>query len=412
MLEHKFITALPCNTGKNQHLMTATGPLNALNRLFIKKAPAIRKQRFIRLIVAGGGTGGHLFPGIAIAEEVLARNRGNSVYFIGTGNQFESEVLESKGFDHARIRIRGIKGRGLLQQLAALLELPGSTKHAVTIMRKIRPNLVLGLGGYSAGPVVLGAWLLGIPRVLHEQNVLPGITNRLLAYVADRIYVSFENTQFKRFKPKLRLMGNPVRKEFLADIGPVAERREEKAAADHSLFTVLILGGSQGAHSVNLAVVDALAHLVHKKRIAFVHQTGRSDEVRVRKAYAAHGITATVRPFFDTMAAQYAKADIVICRAGATTIAELTAVGKGVIFIPYPHAADDHQTLNAESLVFENAAEMIREKDLNGKVLAQKIESYRSSPQKLSAMALKAKQRGRPHAARMIVDDMLSILGE
>jgi UDP-N-acetylglucosamine--N-acetylmuramyl-(pentapeptide) pyrophosphoryl-undecaprenol N-acetylglucosamine transferase len=411
VLEHKFITALPFNTGKNQHRMTATGPLNVLNKRFIKKAPAVRKQRLVRLIIAGGGTGGHLFPGIAIAEEVLARNRGNSVYFIGTGNQFESRVLASKGFDHARIQIRGIKGRGLLQQLAALLELPGSIKHAVAIVRKIRPNLVLGLGGYSAGPVVLSAWLLGIPRVLHEQNVLPGITNRLLACVADRIYVSFENTRFKRFKHNLRLMGNPVRKEFLADIASLAEHSEEKAAADRSLFTVLILGGSQGAHSINLAVMDALAHLVHKKRMAFVHQTGESDEDRVRNAYAAHGITATVRPFFDTMAAQYAKADMVICRAGATTIAELTAVGKGVIFIPYPHAADDHQALNAESLVFENAAEMIREKDLNGKVLAQKIESYRSSPQKLLAMALKAKQLGRPHAARMIVDDMVGLIG-
>jgi UDP-N-acetylglucosamine--N-acetylmuramyl-(pentapeptide) pyrophosphoryl-undecaprenol N-acetylglucosamine transferase len=412
VLEHKFITTLPFDTGKSQQIMTASVPFTEPSSLFANKTPVSRKQRSVRLIIAGGGTGGHLFPGIAVAEEVLARDAVNSVYFIGTGNPFETAVLGSKGFDHARIRIRGIKGKGLMQQLSALLELPGSIKHSIAILRKFRPDMVLGLGGYSAGPVVIGAWLLGIPRVLHEQNVLPGITNRLLACFADRIYVSFDNTRFKRFKQKIRVMGNPVRKEFLADITPSLGRSEKKGTMERSTFTVLIIGGSQGAHRINLAVVAALAHLaVDKNRIVFVHQTGETDETWVQKAYAEHGITATVRPFFDDMAAQYAKADMVICRAGATTIAEVTAVGKGVLFIPYPYAADDHQALNAQSLVSKNAAEMIREEDLGGKLLAQKIQTYVSSPQKLSSMAMKARQLGRPHAARMIVDDMYRLIG-
>ena len=391
--------------------MRASVPFSEPNRLFPQKASVYGKQRFVRLVVAGGGTGGHLFPGIAIAEEILTRNTANRVCFIGTGNPFETAVLGSKGFDHEQIHIQGIKGRGLIQQLSALLELPGSIKHSISILRKTQPHMVLGLGGYSAGPVVIGAWLLGIPRVLHEQNVLPGITNRLLACFAGRIYVSFENTRFKRFKQKIRVMGNPVRKEFLADIAPSLGVHEEKKAEGHTSFTVLIVGGSQGAHGINLAVAEALTHLADKSQFAFIHQTGESDEVWVQKAYTDHQIVATVRPFFDDMAAQYAKADMVICRAGATTIAELTIMGKGVIFIPYPFAADDHQALNAAGLVSQNAAEMIREKDLSGQILAEKIQSYAASPEKLSSMAAKARQLGRPHAARMIVDDMYSLIG-
>jgi UDP-N-acetylglucosamine--N-acetylmuramyl-(pentapeptide) pyrophosphoryl-undecaprenol N-acetylglucosamine transferase len=408
---NKFITGLPFDTGKNQQQMTVSFPFNGPNRLFAPKIPLPREQRFFRLVVAGGGTGGHLFPGIAVAEETLARTPANSVCFIGSGSPLETAVLKSKGFDHERIRIQGIKGRSLIRQLSALLEIPGSIKHSIALLRKMRPDMVLGLGGYSAGPVVIGAWLLGIPRVLHEQNVLPGITNRLLACFADRIYVSFENTRFKRFKQKIRVTGNPVRKEFLAEIAPPVALHKETEAVKRPSFTVLIIGGSQGAHSINLAVVEALTHLADKSRFVFVHQTGESDELWVQKAYAEYGIAATIQSFFDDMAAQYQKADMIICRAGATTIAELTAVGKGVIFIPYPYAADDHQTLNAESLVSKNAAEMIREKDLGGKILAQKIEIYASSPQKLSSMALKARQLGRPHAARMIVDDMYGLIG-
>jgi UDP-N-acetylglucosamine--N-acetylmuramyl-(pentapeptide) pyrophosphoryl-undecaprenol N-acetylglucosamine transferase len=411
VLENRYITALSFDTGISRQHMAASLPLGEPKRQVAHKATASKGQHSIRLVVAGGGTGGHLFPGIAIAEELLARNTANHVCFIGSGKPIETDVLGSKGFDHEQIRIQGIKGMGLIRQLATLLKLPGSIKQSIAILKKTDPDVVLGLGGYSAGPVVLGAWLLGIPRVLHEQNVLPGITNRLLTCFANRIYVSFENTRFQRFQQKIQVTGNPVRKEFLADIATELGDKKEKEPGLHTPFTVLIIGGSQGAHSVNMAVIDALAHLKKKGRYAFIHQTGPSDEAQVQEAYAMHQITSNVKAFFDDMITQYQKADMVICRAGATTIAELTVVGKGVIFIPYPYAADDHQALNAESLVSGNAAEMIREKDLSGKLLARKIETYASSPQKLSSMALKARQLGRPHAARMIVDDMYQLIG-
>jgi UDP-N-acetylglucosamine--N-acetylmuramyl-(pentapeptide) pyrophosphoryl-undecaprenol N-acetylglucosamine transferase len=410
VLENKYITALSFDTGISQQHMAASVPPDEPDRFVAQKVTASRGQRSVRLVVAGGGTGGHLFPGIAIAEELLARNTANHVCFIGSGKPIETVVLGSRGFDHEQIRIQGIKGVGLIQQLITLFELPGSIKRSISILRKIDPDLVLGLGGYSAGPVVLGAWLMGIPRVLHEQNVLPGITNRLLAYFANQIYVSFENTRFQRFRQKIQVTGNPVRKEFLADITAQVEDEKGKETGTHAPFTVLIIGGSQGAHSVNMAVIDALAHLEKRSRYAFIHQTGQDDEAQVKKAYAVHQMNSDVKAFFDDMAAQYQKADMVICRAGATTIAELTAVGKSVIFIPYPYAADDHQARNAEILVSAKAAEMIRENNLNGKLLAQKIETYASSPQKLSAMAKRARQLGRPHAAREIVDRMIELV--
>ena len=374
------------------------------------KAAAVVEPRKLRLIVAGGGTGGHLFPGIAIAEEALTRHPENSVRFIGTGNPFETAILASKGFDQERIHVAGIKGQGVFRQLSAMLKIPGSIQQSVSVLKKYRPDLVLGLGGYSSGPVVIGAWLLGIPRVLHEQNVLPGITNRLLAGFANRIYVSFENTRFKRFRKKLKVTGNPVRKEFLKSITPSTQ--DKRTAADRSTFTILVVGGSQGAHGINIAVTDALPLLEKTGRYEFIHQTGESDEEWVKNAYAHHRITATARAFFDDMATQYQKADMVICRAGATTIAELTIMGKGVIFIPYPYAADDHQALNAAGLVSQHAAEMIREKDLNGRILAEKIQSYAASPHKLNAMALNAKHLGRPWAAEMIVDDMVALISQ
>lgn len=376
-----------------------------------EKAPAATELQKLKLIVAGGGTGGHLFPGISIAEESLARNSKNTVRFIGTGNPFETKILTFKGFNQEQINVQGIKGQSLFRQLSALLKLPGSIQQSIMLLRKFRPDLVLGLGGYSSGPVVVGAWLLGIPRVLHEQNVLPGITNRLLAIFANRIYVSFENTMFKCFKHKLQVTGNPVRKEFLESIGSSAAPYDEKPQQKRSVFTVLIVGGSQGAHGINMAVVDALPHLKDANSFEFIHQTGEADAEPVKKAYAEHQIAVTASAFFDDMAPQYQKADMVICRAGATTIAELTIMGKGVIFIPYPFAADDHQALNAAGLVSQNAAEMIRERDLSGQMLAEKIQSYAASPEKLSAMAANARQLGRPHAARMIVDDMYRLIG-
>jgi UDP-N-acetylglucosamine--N-acetylmuramyl-(pentapeptide) pyrophosphoryl-undecaprenol N-acetylglucosamine transferase len=374
-----------------------------------EKATVTVKQPVLRLIIAGGGTGGHLFPGIAIAEETMARNAANRVLFIGTGNPFESNVLDSRGFCREKLKVQGIKGMGVLKQLGAVLKLPAAIRRSIAILKTFRPNLVLGLGGYSSGPVVISAWLLRIPSVLHEQNVLPGITNRLLSLFANRIYVSFENTRLQRFKKKLRITGNPVRREFLESLK--AEALHQGAQGLHTHFTVMVVGGSQGAHGINTAVVEALPHLSHTQRYQFIHQTGAADEVMVRQAYSEHRISAEVASFFNDMAGRYRRADLVICRAGATTIAELTLMGKGVVFIPFPYAADDHQALNAAGLVSRKAAEMIREQDLSGKLLAQKIESFAAAPENLAAMAQKAKKMGRPQAAAHIVDDMIRLIG-
>jgi UDP-N-acetylglucosamine--N-acetylmuramyl-(pentapeptide) pyrophosphoryl-undecaprenol N-acetylglucosamine transferase len=364
--------------------------------------------RAISLVVAGGGTGGHLFPGIAVAEEVLAADLNSHVCFIGTGNRFETGVLNAKGFEQQHIRVQSLKGKTMLQQIKTLAFLPWSVLSATWILRKVCPDVVLGVGGYSAGPVVVAAWFLHIPRALHEQNVIPGMTNRLLSYFADRIYVSFADTRINAAAQKIRLTGNPVRKEILSCLGSAPSTARGPVTPDNP-FTIFIVGGSQGAHSINTAVMAALKHIRPKDRVAFIHQTGAADEDSVRKAYAEHNTVGTVKPFFNHMEKQYRKADLVICRAGASTIAELTVLGKGVIFVPYPFAADDHQALNARQLVSAGAAELILEKDLTGELLAEKIAYYAASPEKLANMAVKMKRQARPDAARAIVQDLYEL---
>jgi UDP-N-acetylglucosamine--N-acetylmuramyl-(pentapeptide) pyrophosphoryl-undecaprenol N-acetylglucosamine transferase len=365
--------------------------------------------RAISLIIAGGGTGGHLFPGIAVAEEVLAAGLNSHVCFVGTGNRFETGVLNGKGFEQKHIRVQSLKGKSIFQQIKTLVFLPWSVFSATWILKKLRPDVVLGVGGYSAGPVVLAAWMLRIPRALHEQNVIPGMTNRLLSVFADRIYVSFKNTRIKAPAQKIRLTGNPVRKEILSGLENAPISPWDPVTPEKKPFTIFIVGGSQGAHRINTAVLAALTHIASKDRIAFIHQTGAADESAARKAYTEHNITGTVKSFFHDMERQYRKADLVICRAGASTIAELTVLGKGVIFVPYPFAADDHQALNARQLVSVGAAELILEKDLTGELLAKKIEHYASSPQKLASMAANMRKQARPDAAKTIVEDLYAL---
>ena len=408
-MSNSLAIKIPPGAATKRQPQSGCDPGGQPGRMVVEKAPAEAGQAALRLIIAGGGTGGHLFPGIAIAEEAMARNEGCRVLFIGTGRPFESKILAAKGFCQEKINVLGIKGMGVLKQAGAVLRLPAAIQRSIAILHKFRPNLVLGLGGYSSGPVVIAAWLLRIPRVLHEQNLLPGITNRLLSAFANRIYVSFDNTRFPRFRQKLRITGNPVRREFLE--GLAATESPDETNCSNRRFTVMVVGGSQGAHSLNMAVIEAVSHLSNTHRYQFIHQTGEADEAQVRQAYRHHGISADVGPFFNDMAGRYQRADLVICRAGATTIAELTIMGKGVIFIPFPYAADDHQALNAAGLVSENAAEMIREKDLSGKLLAHKIENFAAVPEKLAAMARRAKQLGRPQAAEQIVDDMARLIG-
>ncbi|MCU0561225.1 MAG: undecaprenyldiphospho-muramoylpentapeptide beta-N-acetylglucosaminyltransferase [Desulfobacterales bacterium] len=354
------------------------------------------------VLIAGGGTGGHLFPGIAIAEEIRARAPGCRLLFVSRGSDFERAALNRAGFALAAIRIEGLKGRGPWNQARTLLRLPGALLQSAALIGAARPEIVIGLGSYAAGPVALAAWLRRVPVALCEQNTLPGITNRQLARLADRIYTSFERTEGGFDPRKVLWTGNPLRREIVRAAENAADR---PAPGRRARFSVLVLGGSQGAHAINTALAGALAHLSPGERFEFVHQTGAADEAATRAAYRAAGIPARVQAFFEDMAARYLASDLVVCRAGATTVAEVTALGKPALFIPFPHAADDHQRWNAQRLVAAGAAEMILESELTGEGLAERIRFFAAHPERLEPLAARAAALGRPDAARRIVDD-------
>jgi len=367
------------------------------------------------MVIAGGGTGGHLFPGIAIAQEFLSRHPYNRILFISVGNAFENTVLAKYGFNLLRITAAGIKGRGLKNQVTALLQIPKGIVESLYLLNDCfypqKPDIIFGVGSYASAPVVLAGRLLKLKSAIHEQNIRPGITNCLLSWLANRIYASFPNTQFKPFgksarpaiQKKIVVTGNPIRREFR-----IPDKKENGNSASNSKFTVLISGGSQGAHRINMTMIETPDHL--KCDYHFIHQTGKDDVTMVRDAYRRKGVKASVKPFFQDMAKQYRNADIIVCRAGATTIAEITALGKPAIFIPFPHAADNHQELNAAGLVAAGAAEMIPESELTARRLAQRINYYASHPDLIRQKAACSELLGCPDAARIIVDDCYRLM--
>jgi len=355
------------------------------------------------LVIAGGGTGGHLFPGIAVAEEFLGRDPSHRVLFIGTDRGVEKRILPELGLPLRTLSVEGIKGRGFLRSLAALAKLPGSLAASWRVLREFGPAVVIGVGGYASGPAVLAARLMGIPTAIAEQNAFPGLTNRLLGRFADRIFISFAGSA--RWFPggKTLLTGNPVRTAFVAG--------EPSQAAGDGPFTLLIFGGSQGAHAINRIVMEALDLLQPmKERLRFIHQAGEKDCETLAAAYHRGGYQAEVTPFIVDMAAAYRKAALLICRAGATSIAEITAGGKAAILIPFPFAVNDHQTLNAEVLVRAGAAELIAEKELTGQRLAGLIEQYARDPEALRKMETASAALGNRRAAEKIVDLSLALV--
>lgn len=360
-----------------------------------------RLETPIRTIIGSGGTGGHLFPGVAIAQELVSRDHENRVLFVNTGKPFEKDILEKVGFDQISITAEGIKGRSLWRKVNSLLRIPSGLVQSMNVINRFGPDVVIGLGSYSAGVVVLGAWLKGIKTAVHEQNMIPGITNRILFRVADRIYVSFPKTKERIGKKNVIFTGNPVRSSVF---NTSEEKRED-------IFTVLIVGGSQGAHRINTVMTEAALRIREKEKMHFIHQTGGNDEAWVKNAYSASQTSSTVCAFFNDMGSQYAKADMVICRAGATTVAEVTALGKPALFIPFPFAADNHQAANAGELADAGAAEVIPEDRLNGEMLAEKIEFYAKNRRLLNEMALQAAVFGKPNAASAIVDDLYQLAG-
>lgn len=361
----------------------------------------------MRLVIAGGGTGGHLFPGIAVAEEFLSRGAENQVLFVGTERGIEAKVLPRLGYRLETIEASGIRGKEGLAQLKGIAMLLYGYSQSRRILKEFRPDFVLGVGGYASGPVVMAARGLQISRYIHEQNAIPGTTNKLLSRVAQQVFISLEESRPFMPKEKTLLTGNPLRRQIVAEVASPHER------SDDGKFNLLVFGGSSGAHAVNMAMADALPFLsTHRGELVITHQTGENDFAEVEAAYGKSGLSAKVVAFIDNMAQEYHKADLVICRAGATTIAEVTACGKGCIFIPYPHAVDDHQRKNAEALLKEDAGFMLLERELSGERLAGMVAELLHDRQRLAAVADKARTLARLDAAKVIVDEMLKGAGQ
>ena len=354
----------------------------------------------LRVVIAGGGTGGHLFPGIAVAQEFKAA-RGAAVTFITTPKAVSAQILERYGFPWENIASRALKGQGLFSRLRALWGVPGNILEAKKRLVALSPHLVLGMGGHTSGPVGVAAYLLKIPLALHEQNAIPGTTNRWLSRLAGKVFVSFPASR-GYFPPDLTLWtGNPIREEFFQ---MQAERPEEP-------FTVLITGGSQGAHHLNLEALAALPLLADlKERLQFFHITGEADQEGVEAGYQRAGFTVQVAAFTPEVAKWMAQAHLVVCRAGASTLAELAAVGRGALLVPYPFAANNHQEHNARFLAEVGAGEMILNKDFTGEVLAGKIRQLMADPQARNLMEAASRRLARPDAAKEIVQGCLELI--
>jgi len=358
------------------------------------------------VVIAGGGTGGHLYPGIAVARELLSRQPAAAISFAGTANGIEARIVPREGFGLDVIRSRGLKGKSLFDRARGAVLLPLGLVDAWQIISTRRPDLVIGVGGYSSGPVVLVAALRGVPTMVLEQNAVPGLTNRLLSRYVQAAAVSYESTR-RFFGSKAFVSGNPVRPEFLDRAGLKESNR------DAATTKVLIFGGSQGAHAINMAMVEAAAGLAARgPHLRITHQTGERDVAMVRAAYAEARLAADVEPFLDDMGRRLGQADLVVCRAGATTIAEITAAGKAAILIPLPTATDDHQRKNAEALVASGAGDLLLQRDLNGSVLAERILTLAADQPRRERMAAAAHAAARPGAARAIVDRALELMNQ
>jgi len=358
----------------------------------------------MKVLIAGGGTGGHLFPGIALAEELKRRDPENISVFIGTKGGIESRVIPKEGFELRNIDIKGLKGKPPIEKICNLFLIPKSVYQSILLIKEYNPELIIGMGGYASAPVIFAAVLTGIKTAICEQNTIPGITNRVMAGFVNRVFISFPETKHLSSTKKTRYTGNPVRKRLIDGAS--------KQKVGKGKFTLLILGGSQGAHSINENMLNALDYLMPvKESLKIIHQTGDTDYHRVCQAYEEKVFDSETKNFIDNMAEAYAEADLVLCRAGATTISELTVYGKASLLVPYPFAANNHQEINAKVLSNRGAAKMVLNGDLSGKNLAEMITGLASNPVTLSKMAKEASKLGKPKASEDIVDSCYELLG-
>ncbi len=344
----------------------------------------------MRAVLAGGGTGGHVIPALAIAHELRALYHAE-VVFIGTSRGIENRLVPAAGFELKLVDVGALKRVSLAKRIATMAALPAAIFRSWSILNDFQPDVVIGVGGYASGPAMLAAALSGVPTLAFEPNVVPGLANRIMAPIVSSAAVHFEETC--RYFQRCRITGVPVRRAFF--------NLPTKAAG--SPPTLLVFGGSQGAHAINEAVMNGLPALsAQVPGIHVIHQTGERDYNDAQAAYLRSGARAEVFPFIDQMPEMFARADLLVCRSGASTVAEVTAAGKPAIFIPFPHAADDHQLRNAEALERAGAAMLIAEKDLTSERLVGAVRDLLRDPARLARMAAALRKLSHPDAAREI----------
>jgi UDP-N-acetylglucosamine--N-acetylmuramyl-(pentapeptide) pyrophosphoryl-undecaprenol N-acetylglucosamine transferase len=359
----------------------------------------------MRIIIAGGGTGGHLFPALALIEAFKDRDPANEILLVGSRKGLETRLGVEPGYSLRTIEAVSLKGKPFWGKVWGLMALPKSLFQSWRLIHSFRPDIVLGVGGYASGPVVLAAWAMGYRTAIHEQNAFPGLSNRVLGRFVDRAFVSFAASARHFPQQKSILTGNPIRKR-------IRPERIARERGPESKFTLFIFGGSQGAHRLNLAMMEALTYLQDfKARFQVIHQTGDKDCAEVQEAYRREGFAAKVTPFLHDVDRAYAAADLVLCRAGASTLFELMAMGKPAILVPYPYAANDHQTLNARTLVDAGAALMVANGDLTGTQLSRMLRQLCEDPENLKKIGERAGALAKPNAAETIVQLCYEMVG-
>jgi UDP-N-acetylglucosamine--N-acetylmuramyl-(pentapeptide) pyrophosphoryl-undecaprenol N-acetylglucosamine transferase len=369
----------------------------------------------MKLLIAGGGTGGHLFPGMAVAEEFLARDQANEVLFVGTERGIEARAVPAAGYRLEMISAAGVRGKSGISQVKAAVMMIYGYAQSRKILKAFRPDFVLGVGGYASLPMVLAARGMQVPCYIHEQNAIPGMTNKILARFAGQVFITLEESEKFFPKDKVLVTGNPLRRQILDSVGNrgqgTGDRNNITAPGTQHLapsFHLFVFGGSQGAHAINMALIEALPALKRSgAKLQITHQTGEKDLEMVAAAYRREGVEARVTAFISDMATEYARADLIICRAGATTIAEVTACGTACLFIPFPHAVDDHQRRNAEALLKKQACFMLLEHELTSERLAGVISDVINDRALLQRTGELAFGLARLDAAQIIVDEML-----
>jgi len=364
----------------------------------------------MRVIIAAGGTGGHLYPGVALAREFERQVPGSETMFVGTTRGLEMNVVPREGYELITIAARGVMGKGAGGALQGLAVVPLGVAQCLAVCRKRRPDLAIGVGGYTSPPLILAAFLLGIKRVIVEPNVYPGVANRVLSPIANLVFVSFADAVPYFGSGKTRIVGTPIRREFLH--APILSGEEEGGSETRG-FTVLVLGGSQGARSINRAMSAALPALAAAHPgLRVIHQTGERDCDEVAAAYrVCPSIQAEVTPFLYDMPRRFRQADLIVSRSGATTVAEITACGKPAVLIPFPHAVHGHQDRNARVLERAGAAQVIVDARLTGDLLAGAISDLLARPDRLREMERCSKSLGQADAAQQVVAACREMVG-